>query len=763
MDSKNFFGFGGRFLNAIFLQVETSLAPELPDALKGKDTFSFGALGFYDISCLFETTAITDIRFRDIPENTHGSDAVVCYAIKSDSYESPSLEAFLDQEKPVKSFIFLELDKLLYSEIDAIPSGLSACDTVIKKILSKDDKNVAFWGGFGSSELCLIYQTNKFKELWDFVKYLRNLKLEECFTCKSIENHLDLPIFLTTRTIPLIPIQETSFTDEEGNADIVFKCMSGFENIVYSYFDRDKFTVRGIWGHNDLSVTTNQKMPFNEILSSIEQCRKRFYKRGGQVRTQTIFWDSEFEPGGHPNHYGVDNSSHNLKINVPDTIAKVNPILASRLSAFNNKRRLYMNSYSYQTAVNRFTKFASYLANSLETLSEEDAPALEGIYEALDNAELALTQRTRKSLFTSNSSDTFLPFELGDGIFSNILATETLILSIYEAWAKSGNNNDGWYGFVTFSQSAGFMLRYGQVLFLPYSSLLSPLSDSGNWLTLTHEISHSIYNQLKLDVLLADSIKVAYSNSLPNFSEENSQGLRAFENEVFELFAHWFDYAHFYNADYESYMVNMWRSWRVLGSFEDNFLEFLFRSFAIYLMRDFAAIEEARQLQDQHENIGEYTTSDGPFIELLSSMWDEHIEKLKSLSDTYFNGSFGSIIDVQVSQSVTTRILIQLDDFIPILFVFNKLAERDQFKSFKENINQEYPGFDRHVEMIQAGKVIHDKIENPYMLLKRTAGHFLESDYLKSEQNKSLVYDVSLILSLKDQSALYDFKEARSD
>jgi hypothetical protein len=754
MPSK--FEVDGELIGAVFLQVASS--KEL-GALKGlhdnTELREFGALGFYDFAYIFETDRISDEKFHLPPPNTHASDAVFCYKFRVDQYSSPpNLSSWFDDSRPVKSFIFLEVEKLLYSNDLLAEAGLGASAQIIRHIFESykiTDEEVAFFGGFGRSEICALIQTETYQQLWGFLRYIRDLKCKTCFP--EIQTDSRFPVLINTTSIPLISSRQERDISEALHADITYRCMAGFEHVVKSYFPSSEgFQVRGVWGSHDVHVSTKKCLPVKDILKRVDNCRDAFTKLNAQVRSQTMFSLLDRRKYDIPLHYRVEIPQEYKKdLNIPEFIGQTNHLLKSRLKVLSDKRKLYLNTYTHQINVRGLTNFCGYLQYTIDNLSSKNETKLDGLFEAVENAEIALSQKV-SSRFSSENSEPHLPFVFGDGIFTSLSAVDVLVGDIYDQWHKSGGHakiQDGlkpeWVGFTIFSESSGFKLRYGEVLFLPFSSLCHPSSDSGNWLTLTHEISHSIYYKLNMHEEYKDIFQEAASNAHASRMHPTDA---SFINEIFELFAHWYDFVHFYNQRIDVYLTSIWRSWSVLGSFKDSYLEYIFRSYSISVASDYEEFEKKTVEQEAYDSLPlDKRVENGPLFDYLDKRWELHKSELRSL--WFLNKE---LLEQNLTEDSWFHIKEVFMNFHSIFTLFEKCCRDEEFK---ELVNKPYKNLDEHIEFIKQGKVILDKIENPYILVKKVIQSFGENGHDGADQSIMSNSDLSLILSLKNQVRCY--------
>ena len=115
-----------------------------------------------------------------------------------------------------------------------------------------------------------------------------------------------------------------------------------------------------------------------------------------------------------------------------------------------------------------------------------------------------------------------------------------------------------WKGFVFLHLAEGYqLLNQGEVIIVPYKDIFEIL----NWQTMTHEISHALYARIQFEEIEEAWYK-DWSEHIVTASESASINLDLnLRNTTNELFAHWFDFRHFYAGELDFYVWSIWRTW----------------------------------------------------------------------------------------------------------------------------------------------------------------------------------------------------------
>jgi len=740
-------GIGNSYLSSLYVQIHPGDEESVVNQLSASGhTNLYKVIGQYDLLSLFDTNDLDNALLYTKNDGIVSSTAMSAYSyIIDDEYTSPNAAQWL-AEAPILGFIYLELDKWLYSPESGSSSGINACQIIIKKLKEISDKlniSIAIYGGFGRSELYVLVKTNKLEDVWEFTHECRGITLSDCLE-EFNDGDKHLPVFANTVTIPCFSYKNIKQEDGkyivngiEGNcrAAISIKCQSGFESYINSYFkDTDTYNIKGTFGIDDVILYTIKDVLTSKFLEDLLSFRKkwRLDKRGPIDTSTTIIDTSNKELNLKVKGYDIIQAP--LQISYSAALEENNPRLANRLKTFFNNINSCRANRVYLVAISKLSMFTEYLSQLIEEYQAKHNAynyaqrfyAESRLLEAIETAELGLSQRV-ESKINPNNSCLSLPLYFGDGVFSNLIALEYLIDYIFIAWSDSVERYTGKAessGFPAYSDSFGFKVRFGETIFLPLVSTYNPLSKEGNWLTLTHEISHALYTRYGIGDELEDYYqKVIATNFKERIVERELQVDSVFFDQVYELFAHWYDYYHFYNCDYERYTLNVWNSWMLLPIVHENFIEYYFRSYVIYVMHN---MEEVRATGGRGQG----------YRDVMHRLWGEHEAAIKALP-----------LDIPEDKCLyineKKKSLMKLfQKYAPVMNKFYDLYRNDDFRN---KINQAYDEIDVHVDEVMRGSIVLGNVKNPYLLLKNTQ--------YKSSHGNELRASTALVLSLKNQKS----------
>ena len=706
----------------------------------------YKAFGHFDLASVNKSDSLDDLTlFQEAPSLKHAR--IIAGVPFSGQYTSPDILLFCE-DAPCIGFVSLEIDKWLYSPESGAGSGLQACNTLIEHInknFTSESCELGFYGGYGRSELLVLVKSEKINDIFDFLSFTRTIQLQHCFSPQNErESDLSLPVFTTTKTIPLISYKNI-IKDKEGvhvrrikgnvHASVNIECLAGYEQFIDEYFKNKKpYSLCNTLGQNDVTINTTSEIPIAQLAEDILSFRVDWKnKYTCPITTKTkIHWPFNADKCLEPQTYTIKNTEFTLTI--PYNLTKKNRTLANNIRFYLHHLDVLLRDRSTQFSVGRLRDSPEYIK---QTLAEHDRASadndniqvytIEGsLQELIDSIAQGIEQRLTGSFYHYNSNP-LLPVPLSDGIFSNSLAIESIIQFCFSEWGK--NNNEkymgelSWIGFTIFSDSVGFKLRLGEVIYLPMAATIRPFSPEGNWLTVTHEISHAIYNRLNIINEYKEAYEETRTKNFSNFIIEQTLGPdKDFDDIIFELFAHWYDFYHFYDKDITFYLKSIWQSWLFLPIVHVNFNNYFLRSFVVFVYRD---LEELIVIMK---------TGPTEFKAYVEQSWNEHLTKIP-IGDhqlTFISNQKKSLLELFYKLNVL------------LILIFNNSKD----DSFRESINDPYPTLDDHIGEVIKGNIILEKINNPFLLVKNIWKKTFEEDNAKINN--------SLIFSLKNGTILLE-------
>lgn len=722
-------------LISLFFCVEAGSEEDVKAYLKTKQHKNlYKVLGQYDFLSLFNVTDFDNDKIYTSCDGIQLTRSISSFNIKINE-QAPSTENIADwlANSPLLGFVFLEMDKWFYSQESTSHNPVDWISILIANIYNfgkEQGIDLLILGGYGRSEFYILVKSNRIEHIWKISRYCRTLCRANLFGKSQNKS----PVFVNTRTIPCVSynyIQQennhTTVLEVEGkcSASILVNCSAGFEKYIFECFNKDLYDYKDVMGDVDGIAFTKKPIETKTFIEGLLNFRSMWnIKHQAEISTNTLIYDSENKDGLKPDR------KINFVKKPPTTISLPNSLKAEKKSLVNRINNLTKNINSlssnrsneiYLKSIKNYISYIQSLANQYDKAGGDEKFVTEGsLMEATELAENGLEQRIRSN-FDSLQTGTDLPLPFGDGIFSSLLATEKLIDHIFSVWQFNHpdhiTDQHTTNGFPTYSDKLGYRMSIGEVFNLPLRALYDPCSKSSNWLTLSHEISHSIYLRLNVSKNHKKDIK-----RLSSLFSDGELSAEAIDDEVFELFAHWYDYYHFYNQDINTYLDIIWLSWIELPSVKMNIDEYLFRSVFIYFAHNIHKIRSVTKVNS------ETTTK-----ELMFRLWDEHKFSLKNSRNKFPSKYLDEL------ESKKIKILKLVSRLIAETIRIFELYKND---NFREDINKNYTLLDSQVKSINNGVIITSQIQRPYLLVKKIVTENIGTDSLKAS--------TSLIMSLRN-------------
>ena len=725
-------------LVSLFLQVSAGSEMSIVDDLGRKKYKSvYKILGQHDLLVLFNVDNLESEDIYYSCKGVHVAKSIASYSLSFEEYQSPNdISAWL-AGSPLIGFVFLEMDKLFYSPDEAAKSSLNAYSLIIESLVSYGEKNkieLAVFGGYGKSDFYLIVKAKSIEEIWNTAHHCRSLRSLDVFgDGDGLANERHISIFTNTTSIPCISydninydpgIIEVSGIEGSCSASILINCPSGYEHKVYGRFDSNKFNIHGQLGSSDCVAFTKAPIESKELIETVLGFRHEWFTEYGvEIATQTIIHDeAPVNIEKTVTNYRVDRKFPTW--NISKQLKKSNLLLANRIDNFVHTVNSYNQNRSHQILVHSIEPYVEVLLDAMfdyDSLEVKEKHGQEGILlQAIEAAENGLSQRIGSNFDNIYGSNQSLPLPFGDGIFSNLTAINNMISHIFSAWVKSNEGEHETLGFPTFNDALGYQMGYGEIFNVPLKALYDPCDNSVNWLTLTHEISHAIYLRLHIDYYDEETLEIVES-LLPRAPKD------VVSDEAYELFAHWFDFYHFYDEKINDYLRGVWGSWLGIPVVHINIEEYLFRSVFIYF-----CYKNDEVLASMTPNAME------TIADCSARLWEEHAILLKEHFKEF--SSYSDTLDEMRKEGAIELISRQNE----LVGLFNKYKKND----FRNELNRPYDLINDHVKAIQNGELVEGKIDNSYLLIKR----IILNNY---ENHNCLHISTALILSLKNTTYFY--------
>lgn len=540
-------------------------------------------------------------------------------------YNSPNLKGWFDNAK-IGGLICLNIDKWLYQPATPEKKLQKTINSMLEKIKDSSEK-IAIYSGLSHIDFFVLVKCQSFQELVGISADLQSITVKDVFPKSDflglfpdelleLKEELDFPLFSSTVTIPLISYREIvekknyNALTEKLRAHIKISSpqidiSTSIDNFISKIDARKLF----VFNNNNLLLDLSSNVAIGNIVSELFKFRDY---GNSVVKTETVllFDESLVKAPSHTYTINYDDSVFKDFEDILDELEKSNFHIAASVRNFmRTYAALYRVKDNYP-AIKKMDGISARLVGecadylTLKDNKETTFDLLSFSNTVISHSYLALSQRLEIGLGINNSRITGSNY---DGFLSSVLAVENMLTFIYKTWFDKAQSlsiqEKDWVGFVFFSDLWGYSLRPAQVYSMPEESAYKPFGEDMNWLTITHEVSHDIFNHLNMHEYIVEHINYSLTrsgidNDIPDF--QNTSYYEAVLNMYWELFANWFDFYHFYNEDYDFFHKNIWNCWLKVPSVGKGLKIYIVRSFLVSLMNDTDKLFEA-YLQDNDE------------------------------------------------------------------------------------------------------------------------------------------------------------------
>ena len=175
--------------------------------------------------------------------------------------------------------------------------------------------------------------------------------------------------------------------------------------------------------------------------------------------------------------------------------------------------------------------------------------------------------------------------------------------------------------FCFFDLKEGYRIdQQGELITAPYRDIFS----FSRWITLSHEVAHGYYARIDFEQLEAEYLEKA---DLVSSSQDDLKGITGHQDwwvkdSIFEFFAHWFDYKHFFNGEFEFYLWSIWRTYLDIPRVHRHKLDYWTRCLFIRLCHEWKKLDHelkniyvnARDREDRTERVTLLFAKEFPFV-----------------------------------------------------------------------------------------------------------------------------------------------------
>ncbi len=620
--------------------------------------------------------------------------------------------------------------------------------------------------GMGYYEILLWLPGIKFDGIFEYTNKLRKLKIIDVLPSFDAKYGAK-GLFADTTTIPLISykniIQKKAWTKLSGKVTPIVKIKTapGQEDSILTQWPVEW---RQLLGAEDLVFAWDKPVPLSEFVPDLINFRRKWLANHAVIDTSTRLVSNE--------PYKVDGTSSSIlpavtgplpplfeKLRDLGKTPNVNPFVISEIiniislinTNIGNMSLLSSDSYIIYSINYLNSLLVEYQAVAAGHALPMAARLEDYLLDYANCVYAAILQHFPSKDFSEFSSNT-LPYA---GSLSRIItAISVLPEHLFTVVCKSdpperlvyaGGQPDAdpdlvfsldefknqWQGFLFLNLSEGYkVVDQSEIIYTPYKDIFQVL----NWITLSHEISHAYYCRLNFELLerewlqdITDSIDVQEAHREYTYSV----------NELCsELFAHWFDFTHFFDRDVDFYLWSIWRTWVKLPRTHQYKKYYWIRSIFICLCSKWETIEVEIQ-----KVFIELNREAG--LDALVQIMMRELEAFACYVKSKFPIEYPTIEPTQDEKLEIVSVLINYPDFIV------KFEENYINRKIIRNINRSYKDIKDDIASVNAGVPISQPIPNPFLFLREILRSRFESN------DKSVLPDnttVAIIYSLWETS-----------
>lgn len=729
---------------------------------KNKNAHYFKTFGYYDLLEMSILNRLYEAIRLDSDHRILNITTLPCFCIKRNNNE------FIQSVKTATcpSLILLKLQDQIFEN-----RGISAVYKVASK-LHELGKNVFPLIGMGYYEIILWFHAQEFETIFSYIDSIRSLKIKDIIPSFKSSHNRKSALF-DSITIPSVSYDNVINTKNWGSLKgkispiMRLKCQPGYEETISKKLPAN---CQQLLGSDDLICMWPEAIETGEYLKFILSLRKNTTDysildtvsdiSNAKVKRSDI-GDSADLPSISPPFLKLFEQLADF-----DKIQKINHFLISELINVVSLFNIYIGNRTLnQNASEIICSLLLYfrgLLNAYESAIETGSDLK--IYR-LEIQILSYASHIRSSISQQFSSTGYIdvgpqptfacslnriikaisliPEQLF-GIISKSPVPERLeaairqdspdedIYSSYQQFILP------WYGFAFLDLSDGYRIfDQGEVISVPYKDIFRFL----NWITLSHEVSHGYYVRIGFEILETDYL----TNILPDFGkDEHDKQLKyrlSWEDTIFELFAHWFDYKHFFNSELDFYTWSIWKTHIEIPRVHQFKLEYWSRSLFVRLSHYWNELKsEMKLIDEKYKNIKDFKTH-------LCELFKKELDKLC----LFIKGKFPNSYDqIGLNNEEKNKVVDRFYEYYDLCRV---LEEQYTNRGIIEKVNNRYCRIDRDIKHILSGKVVNQQIENPFLLLREILKSFYNNPGGADEPSDKAT--VAMIYSLWGSSRKY--------
>jgi hypothetical protein len=661
----------------------------------------------------------------------------------------------LDFEKSLKKSVSPAVSLLKLQDIVFQERGLDGIKHVIME-LKKKNRGFHVLVGMGYYEIFVWLPSADIQSVFNVARKVRDYKIGAFFP-DFPPKHINKPLFADTTTIPVISYQNVINKSKwnkltgEVSPFVKVKCSPGLENVVAQKW-------KGQWhpllGSEDLVCFWDKPVSLSQFVKELFENRKEWGETAGVFDTSTkIHGDKYVVPKGVHETVTRHKTEDHLGIVLTKLSQKnnINQFLISELINITSLINTHIGSNieiskTYYDIMASTTFLGLLLCEYSSALDSKDiryaAEIEHQLFAYVSCIHTAMHQHFPSKDYTefSDSSNgvpysgslsriiraiSVLPEQLL-GIISQMSPPDPLVKAI--ASATEGKRKKflevtledyatPWKGFVFLHLAEGYqLLNQGEIIIVPYKDIFQIL----NWQTMTHEISHAYYARIEFEEIE----RVWYEEwSRHAISVSETSGIDVnLRNTTNELFAHWFDFRHFYAGELDFYIWSIWRTWLSVSRIYDHPIDYWHRTLFVRIATQYKSLApKMSSIRKSAKTALDQTTE-------LCTLFEPELKYIEDYLKIKFPKKYKDFKLNAESRKAVLALMVITHDLLYILEVKGYYS-----KELVKALHDEDEVLSKVVENVISGKILTTTIANPYILLHKILKHSFEKNTIPTD------------------------------
>jgi len=648
----------------------------------GADGTFFGTYGYFDLTFIkcIKSLSVASLVPLD-------PDILEAAPFRFFSTSSGNDAAFQDQIKQSRAAVavFLKINPVIFQ------IGPTTCRQQLTEYLKANYRSGHVFTGLGYSELLLILGGDDLPALLQTITALRTAR-------DTSSPEPQLPYFIRTTTFPLVScgrVHGQARYEELGgkiHPVVTISCDPAVESEIVQSLPSN-VRVHNMYGETDLIIywPGDEGVPLSSFAKFLTELRSQWETSNLLAKTTSYLETTRLPPGSVKLAGGQKNDlADPVDSELRGDLENLEPLalrasvadLLMRLSACLRDRTIEAD---YRDMRNVFP----YVRNLVRIAVTEADPtknikACAALAATADLARLAINQRyAGLELHPETLAHSQSPV-LCD-IRTLLLAASALPYFIFDKLHADRRAAANWAGYVLFGTTySPAQYEHQNILALPTKSIYEPI---GEWWKITHEVAHAIYGLLIFSNKLPDNM----INDLTEYYDNSPISVEHVFNEVF---ANWFDWRYVFKGDTIFFLTSIWKSWLKVPLVLENPIQYLVRSFAIYMCDHLDALTQSAEA-------GTIEASVKPFLK-------EHWIKFKAILQAVdsrvsrFTGA-PAYEDAVLDQVYRLAVLLE--------FLQRSFEAKFNLQGLRERISPEYAELAVHIESLMRGQTVEDVVD----------------------------------------------------